>query len=95
MLQGVRPVIVSPSFPLTATDPQQWEAGSVGQTAVTFEGARPQSSHLLPDGTDAGYSGRISEKPTVPLSGSYILFSLDQTYIHRCPKKAVPDFCST
>lgn len=80
LLQGVRPVIVSPSFPLTATDPQQWEAGSVGQTAATFEGARPQSSHLLPDGTDAGYPGWISEKPTVPLSGSYTLFSLNHQF---------------
>lgn len=51
------PVIVCPSLPTTATDPQQWEAGSVGQAAGAFEGARPPSSHLLPDGTDAGYPG--------------------------------------
>lgn len=64
-------ISVGPSAPLSATDPQQWEAGAVGQTAGTFEGTRPQSSHLFPDGTDAGYSGRISEKPAVPFSGSY------------------------
>lgn len=75
-----RPVPVN-TFPPTATGPLQWEASSFGQTAGAFKGARPQSSHLLPDGTDAGYPGRLPEGPTVPLSGSSTLFSFNhQTY---------------
>lgn len=58
-------------FPLppAASDPQQREAGPAGQAAGASEGARPQGAHLLPDGPDAGYPGRVPEEPTVPLPG--------------------------
>lgn len=39
--------------PPTASDPQQWKAGSLGQTVGAFERTGTQSSHLLPDGTNA------------------------------------------
>lgn len=47
--------IISCSYSLKATGAQQWEAGSAGQVADPFEGAWPQSSHFLSNGSDAGY----------------------------------------
>lgn len=77
LLEKGRLEMFCPHFSCTAIDPEQREVSSVGQTAGTVERARPQSSHLLPDGTDVGYPGWLSEEQAVPLSGSCTLFSHD------------------
>ena len=104
LLEEAWQIPVSHSFLPTASNPQQWQTGSVGQTSGAFEGARPQSSHFLPDGTDVGYPCWLPEEPTVPLSGSYPLFSCDlhplyipsPSTLSRTPNQylVAPPFCA-
>lgn len=47
----------------------QREAGAAGQTADQAEGERKPSAHLLSDGQDVGYSGRVSHQTSLPVPG--------------------------